>query len=96
MVDDGETVYERTVSLDAASDGEQTGRVLTGEFTEVLGGLTVEYAVDGGEEERVRTAALGDESCYVLLVRIGDDGDVSTFASTGYECETTQNGSTRS
>ncbi|WP_256297928.1 hypothetical protein [Haloarchaeobius salinus] len=96
VLDDGETVYERTVSLDAASDGEVTGRVLTGGFDAVAGGLTVEYAVDGGERERVRTAELGEESCYVLLIRIGDAGDVSTFATTGYECATTQNGRMRS
>jgi hypothetical protein len=96
VVDESETVYERAVSLDAASDGEQTGRVLTGGFSEIEDGLTVEYAVDGGERGRLRTVGLGDEPCYVLLIRIGDDGGVSTFATTGYECETTQNGSTRS
>lgn len=96
VVDDGETMYQRAVSLDAASEGEATGRVLTGGFDAVEGGLTVEYAVDGGERERVRTADLGDEPCYVLLIRVGDDGGVSTFATTGHECSTAQNGSTRS
>ena len=96
VVDDGETENERTVSLDAASDGEQTGRVLTGEFDAVEDGLTVEYAVDGGERERVRTAELGEEPCYVLLIRVADDGSASTFRTTGYECETTQNGRIRS
>ncbi|MFD1644265.1 hypothetical protein [Haloarchaeobius litoreus] len=96
VVDDGETLYERTVSLDAASDGEVAGRVLTGGFTAAEDGLTVEYSVDGGERERVRTTDLGDEPCYVLLIRIGDGGGVSTFTTTGYECETTQNGRIRS
>ncbi|MFC4406423.1 hypothetical protein [Haloarchaeobius iranensis] len=96
VLDDGETMYERAVSLDAASDGEQTGRVLTGEFDTVQDGLTVEYAVDGGERERVRTADFGDEPCYVLLIRIGDGGDDSTFTTTGYECEAAQNGRIRS